>query len=155
MILSGQTIRRICNEKDMISPFHERTVNHGMTFGLGPAGYDIRIKHGFVLIPDQFALASSIEFFNMPTNIAAVVMDKSSYARQGLTVFNTFIEPGWKGFLTLELKNLSNQLLTIPSGAPIAQIVFHLMDQETEAPYKGKYQNQPDKPVPSLYEHKL
>jgi dCTP deaminase len=155
MILSGQTIRRICDEKDMVSPFHERTVNHGMTFGLGPAGYDIRIKQGIVLHPDQFALASSIEFFKMPTNISAVVMDKSSYARQGLTVFNTFIEPGWKGFLTLELKNLSNELLTIPSGAPIAQIVFHLMDQETEAPYKGKYQDQPDEPVPSVYEHKL
>lgn len=152
MILSGQTIRRICDQQDMIAPFHERTVHHGMTFGLGPAGYDIRIKQGIVLLPDQFALASSIEFFKMPTNIAAVVMDKSSYARLGLTVFNTFIEPGWNGFLTLELKNLSNELLTIPIGAPIAQIVFHLMDHEAEAPYAGKYQDQANEPVKSIYQ---
>lgn len=140
MIASAQTLRLL----KPIHPFEERTTAHGLTFGLGPAGYDIRIaetiNNGFWFGP--FVLASSIERFNMPDNLLGVVHDKSSWARQGLSVQNTIIEPGWRGHLTLELTNHSDNPLTIKAGMPIAQVVFHFLDEATTEPYDGKYQDQ-------------
>lgn len=139
MILSAQTIRRI----QPIRPFHERTKEFGMTYGLSAAGYDIRIAQSIKIEPKDFVLASSIEEFDMPNNVLAYVKDKSTWARQGLAVQNTVIEPGWKGFLTLELSNHNpDKILEIEIGMPIAQIVFHFLDEPTEQPYDGKYQNQ-------------
>ena len=138
MILPAQLIRLV----RPLTPFHERTVYEGMTFGLGPAGYDIRIAETTNLKYGDFKLASSLELFNMPDNLLAYVKDKSSWARKGLCVQNTVIEPGWKGYLTLELTNHSKNELTIKSGSPIAQIIFHELKEPTELPYNGKYQNQ-------------
>jgi dCTP deaminase len=117
-----------------------------MTYGLGPAGYDIRVAEDVWLAKSMFAtsmgLFSSIEEFNMPDDVMGVVHDKSSWARRGLSVFNTVIEPGWRGYLTLELKNHSDHVLKFPAGTPIAQVVFHKLDQPCMAPYNGKYQDQ-------------
>lgn len=93
----------------------------------------------------RFCLASAIEEFQMPDNLVGIVHDKSTWARRGLSVFNTVIEPGWKGFLTLELVYHGNEGLIIPAGSGIAQVVFHKTSDEMG--YTGKYQNQPDKPV--------
>lgn len=138
MILPAQTIRKI----KPILPFHERTVRHGMSFGLSHAGYDVRIAEQVLLKPGQFKLASTIEEFFMPNDLVAFVHDKSSWARKGLSLFNTVIEPGWQGFLTLELVNNSGKPLLILPGFPIAQIIFMRMEEPTEKPYTGKYQNQ-------------
>lgn len=139
MILSAQTIRRI----QPIAPFHERTKEFGMSYGLSAAGYDIRIAQAIKLEPHDFTLVSSLEEFNMPNNVLAYVKDKSTWARQGLAVQNTVIEPGWKGFLTLELTNHRHIIpIYLEKGMPIAQIVFHWLDEPTEQPYDGKYQNQ-------------
>lgn len=138
MILSAQTIRRL----QPIKPFNERTKSCGMTYGLSVAGYDIRIAEAIDLYPHNFRLASSLEEFNMPNNVLAYVKDKSTWARQGLAVQNTVIEPGWKGFLTLELTNHSSKIIKLNKEMPIAQIIFHLLDEPTEQPYDGKYQNQ-------------
>jgi len=139
MVLSAQTIRRL----KPITPFHERTKEFGMTYGLSVAGYDIRIAQTIKIEPKDFVLASSIEEFNMPNNVLAYVKDKSTWARQGLFVQNTVIEPGWKGFLTLELTNDMNIVPRyLEKGMPIAQIVFHYLDEPAEQPYDGKYQNQ-------------
>lgn len=81
----------------------------------------------------------------MPPYLVGIVHDKSTWARRGLSVRNTVIEPGWHGFLTLELVYDGNTRLTIPAGAGIAQIIFH--ELASPANYDGKYQNQPDKPV--------
>lgn len=80
----------------------------------------------------------------MPNDVMGVVHDKSSWARRGLTVQNTVVEPGWYGYLTIELTNHSENEMRILSGTPITQIVFHLLDEITEQPYpaNGKYQNQ-------------
>ena len=78
----------------------------------------------------------------MPDDLMAFVHDKSSWARRGLSLFNTVIEPGWNGFLTLELVNNSGKSLLIMPGFPIAQIIFMRMEEPTEKPYTGKYQNQ-------------
>lgn len=149
MILSAQTIREI----QPVAPFIEATKIHGMTAGLSHCGYDIRIKHGVMLSPriGAFKLASTVERFAMPLDVMGVVHDKSSWARQGLSVFNTVIEPGWSGWLTLELVYHGHDLLMVPDGAPIAQVVFHRLDAPVEG-YAGKYQNQADEPVRAILE---
>jgi dCTP deaminase len=138
MILAGQQIRK----REPLRPFHERTVRSGMSFGLSHAGYDVRIAETMWLMPGMFSLASTVEEFFMPTDLVAFVHDKSSWARRGLSLFNTVIEPGWHGFLTLELVNHSTNPLRILSGDPIAQIIFMRMEEPAENPYAGKYQNQ-------------
>lgn len=139
-------------EGQPVSPFCERTVFNGMTFGLSCAGYDIRIDQDVILEPQQFSLASSFEQFNMPTNWLGYVKDKSSWARLGLAVQNTVIEPGWRGFLTLELTNHSKETINIAKGSPIAQIVFHVLMGMPEKTYTGKYQDQPRGPQKSIVE---
>lgn len=138
MIIPAQTIRQI----KPITPFCERTKFEGMSYGLSAAGYDIRIAEDIELASGTFCLASSLEYFNMPDDVLAYVKDKSTWARQGLCVQNTVIEPGWKGYLTLELTNHGTLPLTFKIGMPIAQIIFHRLEAPTEQPYDGKYQNQ-------------
>jgi dCTP deaminase len=138
MILPAQTIRRI----KPILPFVERTVHNGMSYGLSHAGYDVRIAQACFLSPNAFCLASTMEEFSMPDDLVAFVHDKSTWARRGLSLFNTVIEPGWRGFLTLELVNHSDEQLMVSAGDPIAQIIFMRMEEPTERPYTGKYQDQ-------------
>ncbi len=150
MIASAQTIRKL----HPIYPFSERrevykTNGSILTYGLSPAGYDIRIAQHVNLLAGGFQLASTVEDFIMPNNLLGVVHDKSSWARKGLAVQNTVIEPGWRGYLTLELTNHSIDQIDIDYLDPIAQIIFHLLDEDTEMPYSGKYQNQPPGPQPA------
>jgi dCTP deaminase len=168
MILSAQTIRRLCVTAGMIRPFAERTVVNGKTHGLSSCGYDVRVEHeigrmlqfrapcafnGYSYSEGHtFALASTMERFQMPHNVMGVVHDKSSWARKGLTVQNTVIEPGWRGYLTLELMFHGKGELIVCEGDPIAQIVFHQLDEITDQPYSGKYQNQRRGPQPAIEE---
>lgn len=158
MVINGFSLLKVAPIKDMEST---KVARHGVSFGLGEAGYDIRIKQRVkfrprvghisavvdgVFVPDtRFILVSAIEEFDMPTNLVGIVHDKSTWARRGLSVFNTVIEPGWKGFLTLELVYHGNEELIIPADAGIAQVVFHSLSDH--AAYAGKYQNQEDMPV--------
>lgn len=148
-ILSAQSIRL---QEGMVTPFVLRSVAHGMSYGLSVAGYDIRIAESLSLYPGMFRLASSVEYFNMPTQILARVADKSTWARRGLAVQNTVIEPGWRGHLTLELTNHSERMINLQAGMPIAQIIFEWLDQPTDQPYNGKYQDQPAGAVPAKLE---
>lgn len=148
MILSGQSIRR----RGIITPFHERTRQLGMTYGLGPAGYDVRIAEEIVIPRGGARLASTVEHFRMPADLLARVADKSTWARQFIAVQNTIIEPGWRGHLTLEISNHSDSEILIASGSPIAQIIFEILDEPTERPYDGKYQDQPRGAVAAIHE---
>jgi dCTP deaminase len=137
---------------------------YGVSHGLGEAGYDIRIKQEIDFrVPDmmparvtvdgqhvgqRFCIASAIEEFDMPNDLVGIVHDKSTWARRGLSVFNTVVEPGWKGWLTLELVYHGSEPLFIPAGCGIAQVIFHRT--AVKASYDGKYQNQPDKPVEAI-----
>lgn len=156
MILPAQKIRFLCSgaygQRPMLEPFHERTVANGMTFGLGPAGYDVRIKQRMTLMAGEFALASTVERFSMPSDLLAKVADKSSWARRGLAVQTTVVEPGWSGWLTLELTNHGHAPIDIEAGSPIAQIIFHQLLEPTEFRYAGKYQDQADMPVAAIME---
>ena len=155
MILSGNTIAK----ENILQPFYKRTRANGMTFGVGPAGYDVRVefdgkglKDELSIRPKGFVLTSTIERFTMPKDVMGIVHDKSSWARRGLTVQNTVIEPGWEGWLTLELTNHSEGFITLQRGMPIAQIVFHRVDSMVSKPYDGKYQNQTRGPVEAIDE---
>lgn len=98
------------------------------------------------------ALAHTLESFAMPINVVGYVVDKSSHARLFVSAFNTLLDPGWRGNLTLELVNLSDQPIVLHSGDPICQIAFHFLDRETDRPYQGKYQDQLNKPVGAIFE---
>lgn len=163
MIINGKLLLEAAPIKDMIN---DKMRQHGVSFGLSEAGYDIRIKQdisfeavwngggvwvdGVHTTQGNFTLASAIEEFQMPPDLVGIVHDKSTWARQGLSVFNTVIEPGWKGFLTLELVYHGREGLHIPAGAGIAQVVFH--QAAIPAAYDGKYQNQADMPVSAKME---
>jgi len=151
MILSAQSIRNL----KPIDPFYERTIKNGMSFGLGPNGYDIRIAEDIRLPGKGYTLASSIEYFKIPTTIMARVVDKSTWARRFLSVFNTTIDAGWNGYLTLELVNHSDKAIYIESGSPIAKIIFERLDEETMLAYNGAYQNQSNRPVEPAVQHHL
>lgn len=140
MILPAQAIRKACRW-GLVSPFHERTRIGTLTYGLGPAGYDVRIREELRLTQGAFKLASTIEHFKMPNDILGQVCDKSSLAREGVFVQNTIIEPGWRGYLTLEI-TYEGWELTISAGTPIAQIIFMRLEEPTEQGYEGKYQDQ-------------
>lgn len=146
MIINGKTLLLQAPIKNMLM---EKHTAHGVTHGATECGYDIRVKQDICLNPDsKFVLASSIEEFQMPNNLMAVVHDKSSWARRGLSVFNSCIEPGWNGFLTIELVYHGNGILVIPAGSGIAQVIFH--DLIEPAAYRGRYQDQADKPVSAI-----
>jgi len=159
MIINGADLLYRGPIKGMIN---DKMRQHGVSFGLSEAGYDIRIKQDVVFdksgrgwvdgITDNgnFCLASAIEEFYMPPNLVGIVHDKSTWARQGLSVFNTVIEPSWNGFLTLELVYHGRNGLHIPAGAGIAQVIFH--QTSSKAYYDGKYQNQDNKPVEAKME---
>ena len=147
MIINRAALLSAAPIKDMLDT-KERS--HGVSYGLSEAGYDIRIKQSVVLSPrKRFSLASAIEEFEMPKTLVGIVHDKSTWARRGLSVFNTVIEPGWTGFLTLELVYHGDEELSIPAGAGIAQVIFHRT--VFRASYDGKYQGQADKPVEAIY----
>jgi len=152
MILCGDTIRARCKEMGLIIPFVEKTERNGLSFGLSYAGYDIRVVQTLLLNPGDFVLASSLEHFDMPLDLIAQVTDKSTWARVGIAVQNTVIEPGWKGHLTLEITNHSRKIIEIKNGDPIAQILFTFLDKPVDRGYAGKYQNQENKPVPAIFE---
>lgn len=156
-VLSAQSIMRV----KPLSPIEPRTQdpNSGCSYGLSACGYDIRLDQDVMLGPGKFILASTMEEFHMPTNVVGVVHDKSTWVRRGLQVFNTCIEPGWRGFLTLELKNVHPEskwpwwraaeepIIEMKRGTPVAQVIFSWLDAHTEFPYAGKYMDQPRGPV--------
>lgn len=170
MVINGKALLELAPIKDMLET--KETI-HGRSYGLAEVGYDIRLKQTVMFKPatylrhtvfppriwvqdsgtnegSNFCLASTIEEFDMPDNLMGVVHDKSTNIREGIQVFNTIIEPSWRGFLTLELAFHGNKSITLEAGTPIAQVVFHELKEK--AYYEGKYQNQADKPVNSIYE---
>lgn len=170
-ILSYQSIKDLCRQGKLISPYIEKTVINGRTGGLSEAGYDVHIRQTIVLYPNSiknmiwnslfsssmrrssFKLASTKESFVIPNDIMGKVADKSTWARQGLAVQNTILEPGWVAdSLTLELSNHGEDVLYIEEGTPIAQIIFHKLDYPTDRQYNGKYMHQGKDPVSAILE---
>ena len=148
MIVNGKSLYDL----KPLDPLLDKKVRWaGVTHGLGEAGYDIMVAQDICLHPlRRFTLASSVETFNMPDDLVGIVHDKSTHARRGLSVFNTVIESGWRGVLTLELVYHGWKILRIPAGSGIAQVVFHQITNP--AKYAGRYQDQPARPVEAIFE---
>jgi len=170
-------IIRMAQEKEMIAPFVKKQVKKGnISFGPSSFGYDIRLSDEFkIFSPPQnliidpkkmkenafrraktavctiaansFVLAKSLEYFKMPDNVLGVVAGKSTYARCGIVVNVTPLEPGWEGSLTISISNTAPRPVKIYAGEGIAQVLFFESDQKCEISYrnkKGKYQGQKD-----------
>jgi dCTP deaminase len=165
-VINGCALIEATPIRDMINV---KVKENGVSHGLSEVGYDIRIKQDISFYPSRgggriariepneetfyvdgnFILASAIEEFQMPDHLVGIVHDKSTWARKGLSVFNTVIEPGWRGFLTLELVYHGFDPLHIEAGSGIAQVIFHQISQP--AAYDGKYQDQANRPVDATF----
>ena len=113
--------------------------------------------HGYVEVDGKrtlgrFALASSVERFQVPPHLVAIMGHKSTWARRGVNVWaGTTAEPKWEGWLTLEIGFHGLEPVTIPAGSGIAQVLFHELAEAGDYA-GGKYQSQPDRPVPAVME---
>ena len=105
----------------------------------------------FCLMPGQFALATTMEGFSIPYNLAAYVQGRSSIGRAGLTVQNAgYIDPGFHGHITLELKNETRSPIYLRPGYPVAQVIFE-QTTPVEKPYNGKYNGQVEATGSKMY----
>lgn len=95
------------------------------------------LDFGNEISADSFWLATTVETVRIPTDLVAQVNGKSSLARQGLIVHTTagFIDPGFKGQITLELKNVGMAPIPLEAGMPICQLVFFQLSSPAERPY--------------------
>lgn len=103
-----------------------------------------------IIPPNSFALARSIERFKIPRNVLTVCLGKSTYARCGIIVNVTPLEPEWEGYVTLEFSNTTPLPAKIYANEGCAQVLFFQADEECETSYKdraGKYMNQEAIPV--------
>lgn len=97
----------------------------------------------FVLLPNQFVLATTREYIRLPNNMTAFVEGRSSWGRLGLFVQNAgWVDSGFEGEITLELFNANRRAIELKTGMRIGQLVFAKMEQEAINPYRGKYQGQ-------------
>jgi dCTP deaminase len=98
-----------------------------------------------VIPPNSFALARTVEYFKIPRNVLTICLGKSTYARCGIIVNVTPLEPEWEGHVTLEFSNTTNLPAKIYAGEGVAQMIFFESDEDCETSYKdrgGKYQGQ-------------
>jgi len=98
-----------------------------------------------IIPPNSFALASTVEYFRIPSDVLVVCLGKSTYARCGIIVNVTPLEPEWEGHVTLEFSNTTTLPAKIYAGEGVAQMLFFKSDEQCEVTYKmrgGKYQGQ-------------
>jgi len=164
-----------------IEPFAEGAARQGViSFGVSSYGYDVRVgrhfkvftnarcavvdpKHfdpasfvdidgDFCLIPpNSFALAETVEYLEIPRDVIAICVGKSTYARCGIIVNVTPLEPEWRGRITIEISNTTPLPAKIYAGEGIAQILFMRTDAPCRTSYadkQGKYQDQPGLTLP-------
>jgi dCTP deaminase len=174
-IKSDRWIRKMAEEHGMIEPFEPGQVRDGcISYGLSSFGYDIRVAPEFkvftnvhnalvdpkafddrsfvdieadhcIIPPNSFALARTLEHFRIPNDVLVICLGKSTYARCGLIVNVTPLEPEWCGYLTLEISNTTPLPAKVYANEGMAQLLFFQGDEVPEVTYamrNGKYQNQ-------------
>ena len=163
MVLSDGEIGRLIKEQSLcIEPLEEKQIQPasvdirlGNTFcvledtsnGIIRLNDDIKYKtivtDRYLLLPGQFVLATTVEYFKLPDNLTAFVEGRSSLGRLGLFIQNAgWVDPGFEGEITLELFNANRCAIELQTGHRIGQLVFAKMDQNALHPYSGKYQMQ-------------
>lgn len=163
MILSDKTLTKMLAEGTLVAePIEKEQIQ--------PASIDIRLGNTFsivkdsssgiitlenkieyetietdtyVILPGQFVLATTMEYFELPDNLTAFVEGRSSLGRMGLFIQNAgWVDPGFKGEITLELFNANRCAIELKAGRRVGQLVFAEMDDTAMNPYNGKYQGQ-------------
>lgn len=163
MILSDKTITKMLKERSLvIEPITAEQIQ--------PASVDIRLSHTYsivddtpsgiitldneikyktitadtyLIMPGQFILATTMEYFELPDDLTAFVEGRSSLGRMGLFIQNAgWVDPGFRGEITLELFNANRCAIELTAGRRIGQLVFARMDAPAMRPYQGKYQGQ-------------
>ena len=163
MILSDQTITKMLECKELvITPLNAEQIQPasvdirlGNTFSIvddTPSGIitlrsEIRYKtisaDRYLILPGQFVLATTMEYFELPDDLTAFVEGRSSLGRMGLFIQNAgWVDPGFHGEITLELFNANRCAIELQAGRRIGQLVFAKMDAPALNPYRGKYQGQ-------------
>ena len=182
-ILSDRWIRTQATEKAMIEPFVEAQRREGcISYGLSSYGYDARVADEFkiftnvdsavvdpknfdsnsfvdrktdvcVIPPNSFALARTIEYFRVPEDVLVICLGKSTYARCGIIVNVTPLEPGWEGHVTLEFSNTTPLPAKIYANEGACQFLFLQGNERGETSYQdraGKYMGQRGVTLPRL-----
>ena len=182
-ILVDWEIREYAKKYRILDPFEESLKRDGViSYGLSSMGYDIRVTDEYkiftnvrqaivdpkqfnpdsfidykgatcVIPPNSFALARSLEYFRMPRSVMGICLGKSSYARCGIVVNITPLEPEWEGHLTIEISNTTPLPARIYSHEGIAQVLFFeagSLPDVTYADRKGKYQSQQGITLPKV-----
>jgi dCTP deaminase len=182
-IKNDRWIRKMAREHEMIKPFAESQVREGViSYGISSYGYDLRVADEFkiftnvnstivdpkhfdersfvefrgpecIVPPNSFALSRSVEYFKIPRNVLTVCLGKSTYARCGIIVNVTPLEPEWEGFVTLEISNTTPLPARVYSNEGLCQILFFESDEVCEISYKdkkGKYQAQQGIVLPKI-----
>ncbi len=167
----------------MITPFHESQAREGViSYGVSSYGYDMRIGDDFkiftninstvidpkkfdtrsfvdykgdvcIVPPNSFALATSLEYFKIPRDVLVICLGKSTYARCGIVVNVTPLEPEWEGHVTIEISNTTPLPAKIYANEGIAQLIFLQAAEVCRTSYKdksGKYQAQKGITLPKL-----
>ena len=163
MILSDKTLTKMLEEGTLVAePIEPAQIQ--------PASIDIRLGNTFsivkdsstgiinladkieyetietdtyVLLPGQFVLATTMEYFELPDDLTAFVEGRSSLGRMGLFIQNAgWVDPGFNGEITLELFNANRCAIELKAGRRVGQLVFAKMDEKALNPYCGKYQGQ-------------
>ena len=182
-VLSDKWIKKMALENSMISPFEEKQIREGkISYGLSSFGYDARVSDEFkiftninsevvdpknfkpsnfitkntsecVIPPNSFVLASTIEYFKIPKNVLVICLGKSTYARCGIIVNVTPLEPGWEGHVTLEFSNTTPLPAKIYANEGVAQFIFIQGNEDPEISYadrNGKYMGQTGVTLPKV-----
>jgi len=181
-VLSDKWIKKMALD-GMISPFEEKQVSKGkISYGLSSFGYDARVSNEFkiftnvnseivdpknfkpsnfvtknvpecIIPPNSFVLASTVEYFKIPKDVLVICLGKSTYARCGIIVNVTPLEPGWEGHVTLEFSNTTPLPAKIYANEGAAQFVFLQGNEKPDISYsdrKGKYMGQKGVTLPKV-----
>jgi len=133
MILSaGETVRRIDEGTLTIRPYSPECQQ--------PASYDLRVAEGTVLEEGRCTLTHTLEWVELPPDLAATLRCRSSFARRGVLLGGGFIDPGFRGQLTLCLFNTGTTGITLERGDRVVQMVMHEV-LKGEGAYQGRYQD--------------
>ena len=182
-IQSDGWIREQAIERRMIEPFSEEQIAGGViSYGLSSYGYDLRVSDEFkvftnvnsaiidpkafdersfvsvqaesvIIPPNSFALSRSVEYFRIPRDVLTICVGKSTYARCGILVNVTPLEPEWEGHVTLEISNTTPLPARIYANEGLCQVLFFRSDRPCEVSYadrNGKYQRQRGIVLPKL-----
>ena len=182
-VLSDKWIRKMSKEKNMISPFEEKQIrDKSISYGLSSFGYDARVSDEFkiftnvnseivdpknfkptnfvtknvsecIIPPNSFVLARTVEKFKIPNDILVICLGKSTYARCGIIVNVTPLEPGWEGYVTLEFSNTTPLPAKIYANEGVAQFIFLKGNEKPEVTYAdrdGKYMGQTGVTLPKV-----